>query len=133
MKNPKILAAILVILASLVLPEIAQTSTLQQINAGFAQTGQDAGFAPQNGAPRRTFEEALATYVSGMVTIMSALFMILIIYGGWLWMTAMGKEEQIQKAQKIIIGATIGLVIIISARLVAEIAITYLDKATINR
>jgi cadmium resistance protein CadD (predicted permease) len=44
-----------------------------------------------------------------------------------------GQRRTNSKAQKIIIGAAIGLVIIISARLVAEIAITYLDKATINR
>jgi len=39
----------------------------------------------------------------------------LIIYAGWLYMTAAGEEEKIEKAKKILINAIIGLVIILSA------------------
>ena len=41
--------------------------------------------------------------------------MLLIIYGGILWMTAMGKENQVEKAKNIIIQAVIGLVIVLAA------------------
>jgi hypothetical protein len=39
----------------------------------------------------------------------------LIIYGGFLWMTAAGNEEQIDRAKKVLTSAIIGLVIILSA------------------
>lgn len=39
----------------------------------------------------------------------------LMIYAGWLWMTAAGNEENIEKAKKILTGAVIGLLIIFSA------------------
>ncbi|MFH1522984.1 MAG: fibronectin type III domain-containing protein [Patescibacteria group bacterium] len=39
----------------------------------------------------------------------------MIMYSGWLWMTAGGNQEKIDKAKKILIGAIIGLVIILSS------------------
>ena len=45
---------------------------------------------------------------------------VLIIYGGILWMTAGGNDEQVKKAQKIIQRAVIGLIIVVLAY-----AITY--------
>ncbi|MBI2552298.1 hypothetical protein HYW17_03320 [Candidatus Uhrbacteria bacterium] len=41
--------------------------------------------------------------------------LILILWGGYLWMTSAGNEEQIEKAKKVLIDATIGLAIILSA------------------
>lgn len=41
--------------------------------------------------------------------------LLLILYGGYLWMTAVGNEEQIDKAKKVLTQAAIGLVIILSA------------------
>ncbi|MBI5765917.1 hypothetical protein HZA71_01675, partial [Candidatus Falkowbacteria bacterium] len=40
---------------------------------------------------------------------------ILIIYAGFIWMTAAGDENKIERAKKIILGAVIGLIIILSA------------------
>jgi len=43
------------------------------------------------------------------------IFMILLTYGGFMWMTAGGNEEQVAKAKKLITSATIGLIIVIMA------------------
>lgn len=43
------------------------------------------------------------------------IMVVLIIYAGFLWMTAGGNDEQVGKAKKIIINAVIGLAIILSA------------------
>jgi hypothetical protein len=56
----------------------------------------------------------------------------LIIYGGFLWMTASGNEEQIEKAKKVLISALIGLVIILSAFAIATFIINSLVQATNN-
>jgi len=52
--------------------------------------------------------------------LIGVIFFILIIYGGILWMTAGGKDEQVKKAQNIIQRVTIGLFIVVLAY-----AITY--------
>ena len=54
----------------------------------------------------------ILTYLFGFLGIV---FMILTIYGGWLWMTAQGNEEQVTKARKIVIDGVIGLVIMVFA------------------
>jgi len=40
---------------------------------------------------------------------------MLVIYGGFLWMTARGNEQQVTKAKDLIISAVIGLVIVLAA------------------
>jgi hypothetical protein len=54
----------------------------------------------------------------------------LIIYGGFLWMTAAGNEEQIDRAKKVLTSAVIGLVIILSAFAIATFVINNLLQAT---
>lgn len=54
----------------------------------------------------------------------------IIIYGGFLWMTASGNEEKITKARKLLISAGIGLVIILSAFGIASYIISNLTGAT---
>ena len=55
---------------------------------------------------------------------------VLIIYGGWVWMTANGEEEKVQKAKKILTGAAIGLVICLSAFALANFILSRLISAT---
>ncbi|OIP79286.1 MAG: hypothetical protein AUK20_02290, partial [Parcubacteria group bacterium CG2_30_45_37] len=55
---------------------------------------------------------------------------VLIIYGGWVWMTANGEEEKIQKAKKVLTGAVIGLVICLSAFALASFILSRLIAAT---
>jgi phage shock protein PspC (stress-responsive transcriptional regulator) len=43
------------------------------------------------------------------------IFFILVIYAGLMWMTAVGNEENIKKAQSILKTAIIGLIIVLSA------------------
>ncbi|MBI2459055.1 MAG: IPT/TIG domain-containing protein [Parcubacteria group bacterium] len=54
----------------------------------------------------------------------------LIIYAGWLWMTAEGQEEKIAKAKKVLIGAVIGLLIAVSAFAIASFILSKLIGAT---
>ena len=53
--------------------------------------------------------------VAGALSLLGIIFLVLMVYAGLLWMTAKGKDEQIEKARNIIIGAIIGLFITVSA------------------
>ncbi len=126
-KNLKLIIFILVL--SFLFSQAAYASTFSEIMKGFGSTGKEAGY-PQgsDGTPQKTFAQSWAIYINGMVVIMSALFMIIIIYSGFLWMTARGNEEQVTRAKTWIIQAIIGLAIIIAARLIVELALSYLGK-----
>ena len=62
----------------------------------------------------------VANIVNIVYELIGVIFFILIIYGGILWMTAGGKDEQVKKAQNIIQRSAIGLFIVVLAY-----AITY--------
>ena len=54
----------------------------------------------------------------------------IIIYAGWIWMTAEGNSEKIEKAKKILINASIGLLIILSAFAITTFILSKIMDAT---
>lgn len=62
-----------------------------------------------------TPETIVGTVIQVVLSVLGVLFVILIIYGGVLWMTAGGNEEKITQAQSIIRRAVVGLIIVLSA------------------
>lgn len=64
--------------------------------------------------------DVMGAFISAALTLVGLIFLVLMIYGGYLWMTARGEEEKVDKAKKIITAAIIGLVVVLSAY-----AITY--------
>ena len=63
------------------------------------------------------------------LTLVGLIFLILMVYAGYLWMTARGEEEQIKKAQKIITSTMIGVVIIMSAWAITFFIVTRFEGA----
>ena len=62
----------------------------------------------------------IATLIQAFLGILGIIFLILIIYSGYNWMTAAGNEEKVTKAKQTLTRAVIGLIIIVCAY-----AITY--------
>jgi hypothetical protein len=59
--------------------------------------------------------------VSTVLGLLGIIFIILIIYAGIMWMTAEGEEAKVEKAQKILKNAIIGLIITVSAYAIYKI------------
>ena len=57
----------------------------------------------------------VGTAINAALTLVGIIFLVLMVYGGFLWMTARGSSEQIDQAKQIIVGALIGLVVVMSA------------------
>lgn len=70
-------------------------------------------------------------YIGIALSFLGAIFLILTIYAGWLWMTAGGNEDQIKKAQKILIRAVIGLVIVLMVYAIAWLIIRIVGPYTV--
>jgi len=62
-----------------------------------------------------TLAETIGVAVKGALSMVGVVFLVLMVYAGYLWMTARGEEETIKKAQKIIISSIIGLVIVLAS------------------
>lgn len=72
-------------------------------------------------------EGLIGKYIEIALSYIGVVFLILMIYGGFLWMTAKGNEQQVEKAKSLITAAIIGMVIVVSAY-----AITYFVTKSIS-
>jgi len=89
--------------------------------------GGEAGFIGKKGSVK--FADALIGYTNGLVVLMGALYLIVVIYAGYLWMNSRGSDEEVEKARKIIIWSTAGIGTIVIARIIAEFVIITLGTA----
>ncbi|MEA3463467.1 MAG: pilin [Patescibacteria group bacterium] len=81
-------------------------------NTGYEMTGDEdeaAWFHEQ------TLPEIIGKVISIILAFLGVLFLILMIYGGYIWMMARGNEQEVEKAKNIIKNALIGLVVVLSA------------------
>jgi len=88
-----------------------------EFDSGLIRAGSYAEYedAEETSYPETTLPQKIGTIIGAILNFLGVIFLILMIYGGFMWMTAAGNEEQISKAQKIITAAIIGVVIVASA------------------
>jgi len=54
-------------------------------------------------------------YIRYALQVVGIIFLVLMVYAGFLWMTAGGNEENVDKAKKLIMAAVIGIAIVLAA------------------
>lgn len=81
---------------------------------------------------KNTPESVIASIIQTALSFLGVIFLILMIYGGYLWMTARGNEEQSGKAKNTIVAAIIGIVIVLSAYAISYLVIEKLGAGTLS-
>ena len=107
----------LVYLAPIVLASTAHA----QVSLGFP--GTFAGFSSQD---LKTTIENIVQIILGFLGIVTV---ILILYGGFIWMSAFGDSDKIDKAKKLISAGVIGLVVVLSTYGIASFVVRSLEGA----
>ncbi len=108
-------------IVSLMLPVavFAQTNTINPPTDGSDPFGfgnkLDNIAAPYSPSTTVPLEQRVGEIISIFLGFLGVIFLILMIYAGFNWMTAGGDEEQITKARNTIRAAIIGLLIVVSA------------------
>jgi hypothetical protein len=75
-----------------------------------------------------TLNKMVATIIQSALGLLGVIFLLYIIYGGVIWMTAEGEEAKVEKAQKILRNATIGLIITVSSYAISYFVINALSQ-----
>lgn len=115
----KILMAV-AIFALVAMPCVA----LAQPNLGLNE------FGSQTELGTKALTETIASIINVAMGLLGMIVVILILAGGFLWMTSAGNEEKTAKAKSLIFGGVIGLAIILSAYAIAQFVVGSLLTAT---
>jgi len=78
------------------------------------------------GSPEDMLMYTIGKFIYTFLSILGAIFVILIIYAGYNWMTASGEEQKVEKAKDTIRRAIIGLIITVSASAIWTFVSQYL-------
>lgn len=68
--------------------------------------------------------------INVLLGFLGVIAVVLILIGGFKWMTAAGNEEKVGEAKKLLGAGVVGLVIILAAFAIASFVITQLSSAT---
>jgi len=113
------------VVATLALMVVPVFALALQANAGDVDFGLNE--AANIGLPNTSQDpkEAAVNIVRYLMTFLGIIAVIVILYGGFLWLTAGGNEDRVGSAKKTIIAGCIGLVIIIAAYAIVTIVVGF--------
>jgi Type IV secretion system pilin len=74
--------------------------------------------------------QMVAQVINILLGFLGIIAVVLILYAGFLWMTAGGSDENIKKAKNILSAAVIGLIIILMSYGIANMVLKELSNAT---
>ncbi len=92
------------------------------------KVGEKAGFNVSGSVDNLQIGSYLAVAIKGFLSLMGIIFIILIIYAGFTWMTAGGDEQKVSKSKNTIARAAIGLFIVLSAYLITALVFNMIDN-----
>jgi len=107
-------------------PVMAQTSGTYKFNSqsGLNLTAFVSGY--ETGAITATpLETVIGRSITILLSLVGVIFLILIIFGSFTWMTAGGNEEKVKKAMSTIMSSLIGLIITLSAYVISYFLIKF--------
>ncbi|RMH01564.1 MAG: hypothetical protein D6706_01675, partial [Chloroflexi bacterium] len=113
-----ILAILLVAGFAFVAPHVQAQALGEGELFGSAEDG--SAFAEQAGLASMDLTSLIANIIRAVLGFAGVVLVVMILYGGFLWMTAGGNDDRVKKAKRTITNAVIGLVIAISSYAIAS-------------
>ncbi|MFH1866948.1 MAG: pilin [Patescibacteria group bacterium] len=119
-----VIKKIIIVLIVLALPLLVKA---QSVDPGLQLTADAAGLPTGTTSPITV----ISIIVNSLLGVLGVVFLILIIYAGFLWMTAAGNEEKVTKAKGLIGNAVVGLAIVLASFIITSFIFTALKKSTL--
>ncbi|MFA7087863.1 MAG: hypothetical protein WC146_00790 [Patescibacteria group bacterium] len=116
----------LAIISFLVMPILAIPALAQTDPFGINSVNNEIGLSSTD--PK----VAITRVIKIALSFLAIIAVVIVLFGGFKWMTSMGNEEKASEAKKILGAGVIGLVIILSAWALANFAINTLANDVIN-
>ena len=123
MKTLVKLSLSLALLGVLLVPALASAAT---ITPGFEYVGPYIGLGTQD------IRITIANIIRVAMGLLGIVAVVIILVGGFKYMTAMGNEDAVKTAKRLIVSGIIGLLIILTAYAIATFIINSIIGATTN-
>lgn len=78
----------------------------------------------------KTLQDTIISVVNWVLALLGLIAVIMILYGGFTWLTAGGNEEKVASAKKIISAAIIGLIIVLLAYAIVTFVVNTTNTVT---
>ena len=127
-KHHSILTILLVLVISFVLlfPTGAIFAKDDTMESFLADTGEQMG----DYGNKKTLPEIVGGVIKVIFGILGVILLIIVIYAGVMWMTAGGEVEKVQKAQRMLSQAVIGLLVCFAGYAITAFVVGKLTVAT---
>ena len=74
-------------------------------------------------------KSAVVRIINWVLGLLGIIFLVLMVYAGFLWMTAQGDPKQVDKAKSLLTQSVVGLVILLAAYAISTFVIESLQDA----
>lgn len=105
------------------------THAQNPLQGGLNTTAQQSGIDVRQ-EPDAVLTNTTARIINGLLALVGVILLVLLIYGGILYMTAAGDDGRVAKAKGLMINAVIGLIVVILAYALAIFVIERLEATT---
>ena len=95
-----------------------------------AQINGNLAYGTITGLGTRDIREVIMTIINVILGFLSIVAIIIVLWGGFKWMTAGGNEDQIGEAKKMIIAGVVGMAVIFASYAVALFVVRSLVNVT---
>ena len=115
--------------AAVVMPGLVANAAVTSVPTVNAES-LGMGYGAYTGLGSRDVRSTVASIINVALGLLGIVAVVIILIGGFTWMTAGGNDEKVAQAKKWIFSGIIGLAIILSAYALASWVIEQLVKAT---
>ncbi|MEI6288436.1 MAG: hypothetical protein WCP18_02560 [bacterium] len=81
------------------------------------------------GLQNTNLKKAINNIIQVALSFLGLIAVVIILYGGFMWMTAAGDAGKVDKAKKLITAGIIGMIIILSAYIIANYILTTFESS----
>jgi len=110
----------------LLLPLAANATILDLMKGNLDKAG---GATELPGGNPDSLPLLIGKIIKAGLTLLGMVFLVLIVYAGFVWLLAGGREEEVQRAQKIIETSIIGLIVVVSAYAISTFVFRVIEQA----
>lgn len=103
-------------------PPAGPASTVEGLNS----------FGSQTNLGKQDLITVIAKIVNVILLLLGTVFVVLILIGGFKWMTSGGSSEKIGKAKETITSAAVGLAIVLAAFAISSFVIETIGQAALS-